>query len=122
MVLPFLAGAHYIAGPACRAFTSAVKLAATIIYPVSTDDAVFPISNQKSNSIPLVLKRTELKKTPTDWLLHKAAAAVRKPPSLAVARNCGIGSSSLNAEVKALDRLHIVLGWNSSCCGLKWIS
>jgi hypothetical protein len=34
--------------------------------------------------------------------------ASRKPASLAVARNCGMGSSSLNAEVKALERLHTV--------------
>ena len=43
----------------------------------------------------------------------------RKPASLAVARNCGIGSSCLNADVKAFDKLHNVRGWNSSCCGLK---
>jgi hypothetical protein len=49
-------------------------------------------------------------------------AVFRKPASLAVARNCGIGSSSLNADVKALDRLHSVLGWNSSCYGLKYRS
>jgi hypothetical protein len=34
----------------------------------------------------------------------------KKPASLAVALKCGIGSSSLNAEVKAFDRLHIVRG------------
>jgi len=34
----------------------------------------------------------------------------------------GIGSSSLNAEVNAFDRLHIVRGSNSSCCGLKYRS
>ena len=34
----------------------------------------------------------------------------------------GIGSSSLNAEVNAFDRLHIVRGSNSSCCGLKYSS
>jgi hypothetical protein len=32
-----------------------------------------------------------------------------------VALNWGMGSSFLNAEVKEFDRLHIVLGWNSSC-------
>ena len=48
-----------------------------------------------------------------------AGAAPRNLPNFAVARNCGIGSSSLNAEVNAFDRLHIVRGWNSSCCGLK---
>jgi hypothetical protein len=28
-----------------------------------------------------------------------------------------MGSSSLNALVKAFDRLQLVLGWNSSCTG-----
>jgi len=37
-------------------------------------------------------------------------ACSRNPASLAVARNWGIGSSCLNAEVKALLRLHIVRG------------
>ena len=37
----------------------------------------------------------------------------RKPESLAVALNWGIGSSSLNAEVKAFDRLQRVRGSNS---------
>jgi hypothetical protein len=37
----------------------------------------------------------------------------RKPASFAVALNWGIGSSSLNAEVKAFDRLHNVRGSNS---------
>jgi len=40
-------------------------------------------------------------------------------PSLAVALNCGMGSSSLNAEVNALERLQIVRGWNSSHFGSK---
>lgn len=35
-------------------------------------------------------------------------------PSFAVALNWGIGSSSLNAEVKALERLHTVRARNSS--------
>jgi hypothetical protein len=39
-----------------------------------------------------------------------------------VALNWGLGSSSLNAEVKAFDRLHIVLGWKSSCSGAKYSS
>jgi len=50
---------------------------------------------------------------------HAGVVASRKLPSFAVARNCGIGSSSLNAEVNAFDRLHMVRGWNSWCCGLK---
>src|SRR5258708_15822989 len=37
-----------------------------------------------------------------------AGSWARKPPSLAVALNCGIGSSFLNALVKALDKLHMV--------------
>ena len=41
-----------------------------------------------------------------------------KPASFAVALNCGIGSSSLNAEVNAFDRLQIVRALNSSYCGL----
>jgi len=41
----------------------------------------------------------------------------RKPASFAVALYCGIGSSSLNALVKAFDKLHMVRGWNSSCTG-----
>jgi hypothetical protein len=32
----------------------------------------------------------------------------RKLPSLAVALNCGMGSSSLKADVKAFERLHTV--------------
>jgi hypothetical protein len=55
---------------------------------------------------------------PAGWK-SRAHAAPKNPASLAVARYCGIGSSSLNAEVKALERLHIVRGLNSSCCGLK---
>jgi hypothetical protein len=50
---------------------------------------------------------------------HAGVVASRKLPSFAVARNCGIGSSCLNADVNAFDRLHMVRGWNSSCCGLK---
>ncbi len=34
-------------------------------------------------------------------------------PNLAVALNCGIGSSFLNALVKALERLHMVRAENS---------
>jgi hypothetical protein len=41
----------------------------------------------------------------------------RKPPSLTVALNCGIGSSSLKADVKVFDRLHMVRDRNSSYCG-----
>jgi hypothetical protein len=43
----------------------------------------------------------------------------KNSPSLAVALNCGIGSSSLNAEVKALERLQIVRDRNSSYLGSK---
>lgn len=38
----------------------------------------------------------------------------RKAPSLAVALNCGMGSSSLKADVKAFERLHMVRGAKSS--------
>jgi hypothetical protein len=43
--------------------------------------------------------------------------ASRYSPSLAVALNWGTGSSSLKAEVKAFERLHIVRGRNSSYFG-----
>jgi hypothetical protein len=45
--------------------------------------------------------------------------ASRYWPSLAVALNWGTGSSSLNADVKAFERLHIVRGRNSSYFGSK---
>ena len=48
---------------------------------------------------------------------YEGRTACRNPASFAVALYCGIGSSSLNALVKALDRLHMVRGWNSSCTG-----
>ena len=50
-----------------------------------------------------------------DW--EKRAS--RNSPSFAVALNCGMGSSSLNAEVNALERLQIVRGRKSSYCGSK---
>jgi hypothetical protein len=43
----------------------------------------------------------------------------RKLPSFAVALNCGIGSSSLKADVNAFDRLHTVRALNSSIDGEK---
>src|SRR5258708_7759394 len=45
--------------------------------------------------------------------------ASRNSPNLAVALNCGMGSSSLNAEVNAFERLQIVRGRNSSYFGSK---
>ena len=45
--------------------------------------------------------------------------ASRNSPSFAVALNRGMGSSSLNAEVNAFERLQIVRGWNSSYFGSK---
>jgi hypothetical protein len=45
--------------------------------------------------------------------LDYAGSCARKPPSLAVALNCGTGSSFLNALVNAFERLHIVLAANS---------
>ncbi len=50
----------------------------------------------------------------------QAGSWARKPPSLAVALNCGKGSSFLNALVKAFDRLHIVRGENSGYSGSKY--
>ncbi len=50
---------------------------------------------------------------------YAALTPSRNAPRLAVARNCGMASSSLKAEVNAFDRLHMVRGANSSCWGLK---
>jgi len=52
------------------------------------------------------------------WRLRRTRAS-RNSPSLAVALNWGIGSSSLKADVKAFDRLQIVRDRNSSYFGLK---
>jgi len=49
-------------------------------------------------------------KVSTFYLSGHLSGLCKKPASLAVALKCGIGSSSLNAEVKAFDRLHIVRG------------
>ena len=46
-------------------------------------------------------------------------ASSRNDASFAVALNCGIGSSSLKADVKAFDRLQIVRDRNSSYLGLR---
>ncbi len=43
----------------------------------------------------------------------------RNSPNFAVALNCGIGSSSLNADVNAFERLQMVRGRNSSYFGSK---
>jgi len=57
------------------------------------------------------------------WIERRLIKSVTKvglpadPASLAVALYCGIGSSSLNALVKAFERLHLVHGWNSSYTG-----
>jgi hypothetical protein len=51
--------------------------------------------------------------------LDYAGSCARKPPSLAVALNCGTGSSFLNALVKAFDKLHIILAENSGYYGSK---
>lgn len=42
--------------------------------------------------------------------LDYSGSCARKPPSLAVALNCGTGSRFLKALVKAFDRLHMVRG------------
>jgi hypothetical protein len=52
--------------------------------------------------------------------LDYAGSCARKPPSLAVALNCGTGSSFLKALVKAFERLHMVLAENSGYCGSKY--
>jgi hypothetical protein len=51
---------------------------------------------------------------------REAVASSRNEASFAVALNCGIGSSSLNALVNALERLQVVLGANSSTRGSKY--
>src|SRR5206468_8524440 len=55
---------------------------------------------------------------------HAASVCIpsRNGASFAVALNCGIGSSSLNADVKEFSKLHNVLGANSSIVGLKYKS
>jgi len=57
----------------------------------------------------------------TAMLFQKACEnrASRNSPSLAVALNCGMGSSSLNADVNGLERLQIVRKRNSSYFGSK---
>lgn len=44
---------------------------------------------------------------------------LRNVPSLAVAWKNGIGSSDFKADVKALERDHIVRGAKSACLGSK---
>lgn len=51
--------------------------------------------------------------------LDYAGSWARKPPNFAVALNCGIGSSFLNALAKALERLHMVRAENSEYSGSK---
>jgi hypothetical protein len=53
---------------------------------------------------------TDLAGPKAELQLASRLAPSRNAPSLAVALNCGMGSSSLNAEVKAFDKLHIVRG------------
>ena len=67
----------------------------------------------------------ENKKTSRKWLVFADGYicelwfASRNGASFAVALNCGIGSSSLKADVKAFARLHCVRGAKSSICGSK---
>src|SRR5580692_7749702 len=56
------------------------------------------------------------------WLERLENRASRNSPSFAVALNCGMGSSSLNADVNALERLQIVRGRNWSYFGSKYRS
>src|SRR6266571_425241 len=70
----------------------------------------------------LAARVAEIRPADVFWIPIVAGAAVailRNDANFAVALNCGIGSSSLNALVNAFDRLHVVLGANSSVCGLK---
>jgi len=67
--------------------------------------------------IPTLAKATLEPRTRGLVGAYTGRTACRNPASFAVALYCGIGASSLNALVKAFDRLHIVLGWNSSCAG-----
>jgi hypothetical protein len=53
-------------------------------------------------------------------ITNQLGNCARKPPSLAVALNCGTGSSFLKALVKAFDKLHMVLAANSGYCGSKY--
>ena len=62
------------------------------------------------------IRKLSSRPTPQNFREYRCS---RKPLSLAVALNCGIGSNSLNADVNALDRLQSVRALNSSYCGLK---
>ena len=53
---------------------------------------------------------------------HCENRASKNSPSLAVALNWGMGSSSLNADVNAFERLQIVRARNSSYAGSKYRS
>jgi hypothetical protein len=52
--------------------------------------------------------------------LDYAGSWARNSPNLAVALNCGTGSSFLKALVNAFDKLHIVLCENSGYSGSKY--
>ena len=82
-----------------------------------------------SASAEKVNPRESIRTSIAMWLYcHMAIYVSRKkriryeanPPNFAVALNRGIGLSSLKADVKALDRLQIVLGLNSSYFGSKY--
>ena len=57
--------------------------------------------------------------TPKTPYATSVRMASRNGASFAVALNCGMGSSSLNANVNAFPKLQRVLGANSSIVGLK---
>lgn len=56
---------------------------------------------------------------PSPILVSDQHSRLMNAPNFAVVLNCGIGSSSLNAEVKAFERLHIVRDANSGYGGSK---
>ena len=55
----------------------------------------------------------------TELMIGDQLLLLRNVPSFAVAWKNGIGSSDFRAEVKALERDHMVRGMNSACVGSK---
>ena len=80
--------------------------------------AVKPHASPVFHAIQYLLGQQKLEKLQN----FRASRSSRNAPSFAVALNWGIGSSSLKADVNALDRLHRVRGRKSSYCGSKYKS
>ena len=104
--------------PRNREQASAVKRASGI--PVgggkaSNSDARTPRQMKLMKINKGAAGRPEPPQCQNDW----ENRASRNSPNFAVALNCGIGSSSLNADVNAFDRLQIVRDVNSSYFGSK---